>query len=64
MSIFTLTVCKRRVILNIQEVQDFIATAVGGENIGEQLDGRARFPSTSGFRVNAVTRWRHYKTYL
>ncbi|MDO8418273.1 MAG: efflux RND transporter permease subunit [Agitococcus sp.] len=30
--------------LNIQEVQDFIATAVGGENIGEQLDGRARFP--------------------
>ena len=30
--------------LSIQEVQGFIAAAVGGENISEQIDGLARFP--------------------
>lgn len=30
--------------LSIQEVQSFIAAAVGGENISEQIDGLARFP--------------------
>ncbi len=30
--------------LNILEVQDLVATAIGGENVGEKLDGLARFP--------------------
>ncbi len=30
--------------LNIAEVQDMIAAAVGGENIGETIEGLARFP--------------------
>jgi Cu(I)/Ag(I) efflux system membrane protein CusA/SilA len=30
--------------LNISEVQDVIAAAIGGENIGETIEGRARFP--------------------
>jgi len=30
--------------LNISEIQDVIAATVGGENIGETIEGRARFP--------------------
>ncbi len=30
--------------LNVAEVQDLIAAAVGGENIGETIEGLARFP--------------------
>ena len=30
--------------LNIEDVQSFISTAVGGDNIGEKIDGLARFP--------------------
>lgn len=30
--------------LSIEDVQQFIALGVGGENIGEVIDGRARFP--------------------
>ncbi|MDB6062756.1 MAG: CzcA family heavy metal efflux protein [Verrucomicrobiaceae bacterium] len=30
--------------LNIADVQNIIAGAIGGENIGEAVDGRARFP--------------------
>ncbi|MEK6664486.1 MAG: efflux RND transporter permease subunit [Pseudomonadota bacterium] len=30
--------------LNILEVQDLVSTAIGGENVGEKLDGLARFP--------------------
>ena len=30
--------------LNIAEVQSFIATAIGGDNIGEKVEGLARYP--------------------
>ncbi|HEY8118309.1 MAG TPA: efflux RND transporter permease subunit [Methylophilaceae bacterium] len=30
--------------LNIADVQSFISTAIGGENIGEKIEGLARFP--------------------
>lgn len=30
--------------LNIEDVQSFISTAIGGDNIGEKIDGLARFP--------------------
>ncbi len=30
--------------LNIADVQAFVASAIGGENIGETVEGRARFP--------------------
>ncbi len=30
--------------LNIDDVQSFISTAIGGDNIGEKIDGLARFP--------------------
>ena len=30
--------------LNIEDVQSFISTAIGGENVGEKVDGLARFP--------------------
>ncbi|MBZ0093720.1 MAG: CusA/CzcA family heavy metal efflux RND transporter, partial [Sulfuricellaceae bacterium] len=30
--------------LNILDVQDVVAAAIGGENVGEKLDGLARFP--------------------
>lgn len=30
--------------LNIADVQSFISTAIGGDNVGEKIDGLARFP--------------------
>jgi Cu(I)/Ag(I) efflux system membrane protein CusA/SilA len=30
--------------LNIEDVQSFIATAIGGDNVGEKIEGLARFP--------------------
>lgn len=30
--------------LNIEDVQSFISTAIGGDNVGEKIDGLARFP--------------------
>jgi Cu(I)/Ag(I) efflux system membrane protein CusA/SilA len=30
--------------LNVEDVQDFVSGAIGGENIGEVIDGRARYP--------------------
>jgi len=30
--------------LNIVDVQTFVASAIGGENVGEVIDGRARYP--------------------
>jgi len=30
--------------LNIADVQDIVAGAIGGENVGETIEGRARFP--------------------
>lgn len=40
--------------LNVGDVQDFIETAVGGENIGTVIDGRRRFP----IRVRYARDWR------
>lgn len=30
--------------LNIEDVQSFISTAIGGDNVGEKVDGLARYP--------------------
>ncbi|MDP3307059.1 efflux RND transporter permease subunit [Methylotenera sp.] len=30
--------------LNIEDVQSFISTAIGGDNVGEKIDGLARYP--------------------
>jgi len=30
--------------LNVGDVQDFVASAIGGDNIGSTIEGRARFP--------------------
>ena len=35
--------------LNIAEIQDIVAAAVGGENIGETIEGLARFPISVRF---------------
>jgi len=40
--------------LNVGDVQDFIETAIGGENIGTVVDGRRRFP----IRVRFGRDWR------
>ncbi len=35
--------------LNIEDVQSFISTAIGGDNIAEKIDGLARFPISVRF---------------
>lgn len=35
--------------LNVMDVQDLVSTAIGGENIGEKLEGLARFPINMRF---------------
>ncbi|MEI2635563.1 MAG: efflux RND transporter permease subunit [Methylotenera sp.] len=35
--------------LNIKDVQSFVSTAIGGDNIGELIDGLARFPISVRF---------------
>jgi Cu(I)/Ag(I) efflux system membrane protein CusA/SilA len=44
--------------MNIADVQSVIASAVGGENIGETVEGLQRFPINVRYPREFATRWK------
>jgi Cu(I)/Ag(I) efflux system membrane protein CusA/SilA len=43
--------------LNIADVQSIVSSAIGGENVGETIEGLARYPISVRYPERLATRW-------